>query len=327
MKKIIVKNEDSGQRIDKFLAREFFSCSRGEIIKNIKSGHILVNARKIKPGYFLKAGDEIILNVEFKKESLAANSGIKPDIVFQNPDFLIINKPAGLQVHPDSNEKKRTLVNGLIHKFPEIIDVHDDSPGSELRPGIVHRLDKDTSGIMVVARNNEALRELKKLFQERKIAKKYLALIYGHLKETRGEIKKALARSGNYRKQIIAGAKTRTKIRPAVTRYRVLKEIGSCTLMEVLPITGRTHQIRIHFASIRMPVVGDKLYCPKDLRKKMPALSLSRGNTEKSLLKRHLLHAQELKFVLFGEKYAFRAGLPEDFQTFLRSLDYGNKKR
>lgn len=311
MQKIIIDKNSAGERLDKFLSQEFFSLSRGAIAKKIKEGQVRVNNRAVKISYNLKENDVIEIDFEIKKEELVANPEIKLDILFQNPNFIALNKPAGIQVHPDANEKKNTLVNGLIARFSEIIPVHDETPGAEFRPGIVHRLDKDTSGVMLVAKNMETFQELKKLFQERKIVKKYVAVIFGKLKESRGEIRKPIARAGNYKKQTVAGAKTRTKIRPAVTKYKVLQEVGNYTLLEVFPKTGRMHQIRIHFASIRLPIVGDKLYVPKDLRKKMPKL------------KRHSLHAQRISFNLFGERYSFQAGLPLDFQDFLDGI---NKK-
>jgi len=294
----------SGQRIDLFLKEGVFFSSemtRGEIIRNIKNGNILVNEKKIKPSYILKIKDKIKINIPKKAKKLIANRNIFLKIIFKDKNIIVINKPAGLKVHPNAFEERNTLANGLVCKFPEIENVNDKSLGSELRPGIVHRLDKDTSGIMVVARNQKVFDELKNLFQARKVIKKYLTIVHGHLKNKNGVIEKALAKASNYKKQIIAGKKTRTKVRPAITEYNVIKEFNGFSLLEVKPKTGRTHQIRIHLASIGHPVIGDKIYSKKVYDKDIK-------------LGRQLLHAKELEFELFGEKYRFESELPKEFR-------------
>lgn len=308
MKKIIINKDDAGKRIDKFLAMEFFSMSRSEIAKNIKNSKALVNSGETKPSYILKENDIIEIDFAIEKEELVANPKIKLDIIFENPNFIVLNKPAGIQVHPSPNEKENTLANGLIVRYPEIANVHDDSTGAEFRPGIVHRLDKETSGLMLVVKNMETFEELKKMFQERKISKKYLAIIYGKIKGKKGEIRKPIARSTKYDKQVIAGSKTKTKIRPAITAYKVIREFGNCSLLEVFPKTGRMHQIRVHLASVGTPVVGDKIYWPKFLKRKFIPCA------------RHLLHAEQLKFELFGEKFSFQAKMPDDFNKFISGL-------
>ena len=187
--------------------------------------------------------------------------------------------------------------------------VVDDSVESSLRPGIVHRLDKDTSGVMVVARNQKAFRELKNLFKNRKVSKKYLALVYGKPEKQQGIIEKPIARAANYKKQVVAGRKTRTKIREAITEYKVIKKYSARALVEVFPQTGRMHQIRLHLASLGNPVVGDQIY----------------GKKIKKYFSNHpprqLLHAQKIKFELFGNKYSFQAKIPFDFQEYLKTLD------
>ncbi len=308
MKIIKVEQNNIGIRIDKFLAQEFFSLSRGEIIKNIKEGFILVNKEAVKPSYKLKENDEIESDISFKREELESNKEIKLNIIYNDDNIIVVNKPAGIQVHPDSNERKNTLANALLAKFPEIRNVHEDSLGSYFRPGIVHRLDKETSGVIVVARNQKSFDELKEMFQNRKIKKKYVAIVYGQLKDKKGIITKAIARAGNYKKQTVAGPKTRTKIRGAVTEYKQLKRFINYSLVEVHPLTGRMHQIRIHLFSIGHPVVGDKLYKIKSIK-------------PNSLAKRHLLHAEQLDFTLFGQKFSFFAPLPEDFNIFLKNID------
>lgn len=307
MKKIIIQKNNSGIRIDKFLKEEVFfndKITRGEIIRQIKIGNILLNGKKIKPSYILKIGDEVIINIPKKNTELVPNKNIKLEIIFQDKNFIIINKPAGMQVHPSNKNETDTLVNGLICKFPEIKTVGDDP---KIRPGIVHRLDKDTSGVMVIARNQEAFNKLKDKFKNREITKTYWALVYGKLENKSGIINKPIARAGNYKKQTIASAKTKTKIRPAVTEYKILKEFENYSLIEAIPKTGRMHQIRIHLASIGHPVIGDEKYILKNIS--------ANENTV-----RQMLHAKNIEFKLNGKKYKFEAELPADFSGLINSL-------
>ena len=315
VKKIIITKENSGQRIDKFLAVELFSYTRGEIIRMIKNGEIKVNGKNIKPSYALKERDKISVKRKTKSEKLIPNDNIEVKIIYKDENIIVVDKPAGIKVHPSSFEEDDTLVNFLIAKFPEIKNVSDGSPGSDLRSGIAHRLDKDTSGIMIVARNQKAFSELKRLFQERKIEKKYLALVFGKLKDKKGIIIKPIARAGNYKKQVIAGRKTKTKIREAVTEYKVIKEFDNYSLVEVVPKTGRMHQIRVHFFSLGNPIVGDKIY---KLKSKVQPFSSSRLILN---AKRQLLHSESIKFELKGNKYSFQSEIPDDFINFLRNLD------
>jgi 23S rRNA pseudouridine1911/1915/1917 synthase len=310
MEKIIIDENGVGERFDRFLKEGFFlngEITRGEIIREIKKGNILLNGKITKPSNLLKKTDEITIALKEKASQLLANPKAKFKIISQDKNIIVIDKPAGLSVHPTSFEDKTTLANGLLAKFPEIENINDGSAGSEFRPGIVHRLDKDTSGVMVVARNQKAFQALKKIFQERKADKKYLAIVAGHLPDKKGVIEKPLASSASHKKQIIAHRKTRTKIRPAVTEYVVLNEYERHSLVEVMPKTGRTHQIRIHLTSLGNPIVGDKIYKDKSV---VPEL----------LAKRQLLHAQSLAFELFGKKYQFAANPPKDFQDFLKYL-------
>ncbi len=307
MQKLITQKNNTGTRLDKFLVKEFFSYTRGEIIRNIKDGNVLVNNNKIKPSYILKENDTITINFKTVSEKLVPNKNINPEIIHQDKDIIVINKPAGLKVHPSFAKETDTLINGILSKFSEIENVSDSSSGSMLRPGIVHRLDQDTSGIIVVARNQKSFDELKKLFQTRKIIKKYLALVIGKIQNKKGTIKKPIAKSSSYKKQTIASRKTKTKIRKAVTEYEVIQEFADFSLVEASPKTGRTHQIRIHLFSLGNPVAGDKKYRLKKI-------------TKLALPARQLLHAQKIAFELFSKKYSFETKLPEDFQKFLKTL-------
>lgn len=226
-------------------------------------------------------------------------------IIYQDNDLIIIDKPAGLTVHPTKPEQTNTLVDQLISDYPEIKKVGDDP----LRPGIIHRLDKDTSGLIIIAKNNKSFQSLKKQFQERKVIKKYLALVYGKVKDDRGTVTKSISFSKkDYKKR---SALLDNKSKSAWTEYQVIQRFDDYTLLEVLPKTGRTHQIRIHLKSIGHPIVGDKQYKFKR-QKTITGLS------------RQFLHAQYLKFNMLDGKIAeFKSELPKDLETILLKLNHG----
>jgi 23S rRNA pseudouridine1911/1915/1917 synthase len=310
MEKIKIKNSEANQRIDKFLSKEFFSFTRGEIIREIKKNNISIDGKNIKPSYILKENDEIKIKFGKKSENLISNKNIKLEIIYNDENIIAIDKPAGIPVHPVNLDEVNTLANGLIYHFPEIKKVGDNS---KIRPGIVHRLDKNTSGVMVLARNKKAYEELKRKFKEREIEKKYLAIVYGKLNKKEGIVEKSIARSSNYKKQVIAGGKTKTKIRPAVTKYKVILEMENYSLVELEPKTGRMHQIRVHMKYIGHPILGDKVYKLKRVQTLMMA-------------KRQILHAQGIKFSLFGHEYNFFAEIPEDFKKVLDFLTKSGEK-
>ncbi len=230
------------------------------------------------------------------------------DIVYEDKDVVVLNKQAGISVHPSVNEPTGTLVDALIAKYPEIKNVGDDP----IRPGIVHRLDKDTSGLLVVAKNQKAFEFLKKEWQSGQVVKKYLTLVWGHPKE-KGEIISELARSPKdfRRRVVIRPEKQKDKKitgKLAITEYKVVKEYKDFSLVEIEPKTGRTHQIRVHMASIGHSVAGDKVYGGK-------------GKNPEGLA-RHFLHAFYLSFALpNGKKLALETDLPEDLRAFLTKLE------
>ncbi|MFA7319175.1 MAG: RluA family pseudouridine synthase [Parcubacteria group bacterium] len=303
MEKIIIFKKNAKQRIDKFLKEEIFlnmEMTRGEIIRQIKDGKILVNGKKIKPSYVLKENDEIAMDIAEKENRILPNEKVRFGIISQDENIIVVDKPAGLQVHPSARNEKDTLVNGLLDKFPEIEKV-GDAPA--IRPGIVHRLDLGTSGILVVARNQETFLSLKKKFKDREMKKKYWAVVHG-APEKNGVIDAPLARAANYKKQIVANGKTRTMIRAAVTEYEVLEKNDRFALLEVSPKTGRTHQIRVHLSSIGHPIVGDEKYAQKKF-------------TDNAGANRLMLHAKKLEFGLGTKKYRLEVPLPSDFRDFL----------
>jgi len=219
------------------------------------------------------------------------------NVIYQDKNILVIDKPAGLLVHPVKNEKN-TLTDWLIKNYPEIKNVGD----SPIRPGIVHRLDKDTSGLIVIAKNQKTFDFLKNQFKNREIEKKYLALVHGKLKEKTGIIAKSISRSKRG-KQTIAPLKN---TKSAITRYKVIKEFGNYTLLEAKPETGRTHQIRVHLSSIGHPIAGDEKY---------------KFKRQEKLLNRQFLHAKYLKFSLpDGSIKEFKSKLPKELNNILEKL-------
>ncbi len=227
------------------------------------------------------------------------------EIVYEDQDLIVINKPSGLIVHPaNQNDKSESVVSWLIEKYPDIGNVGEDPS----RPGIVHRLDKETSGLMLIAKNNDAFFYLKNLFQEHKIKKHYLALVYGRPKEPKGIIDAPLGKIGAKQTTQIIGTRT-LKERNAITEYKTLQNFKDFTLLEVMPKTGRTHQIRVHLKSIGVPIAGDKLYSPK---KRIT-------HSEPSRL---FLHAFKLEFLTPDQKsLVLEADLPEDLQKFVSALE------
>jgi len=244
-------------------------------------------------------------------------------IIFQNKDFIVVEKPAGLAVHSGIATDGKTLVDFLLERFPEIKNVGDALPrtcrgaaGARdpiTRPGIVHRLDKETSGVIIVARNQKTFKYLKNLFKNRKVEKKYLALVHGKFKDKEGKIEGEMGRSKrDFRKQaLVRGKITVRKERYSLTCYKVRKEFDNLSLLEVFPKTGRTHQIRVHLHAIGHPIVGDAKY---SFKKYLPR----RQASKKFPVPRMFLHASEISFIdQDGKHKTFRSNLPDIFQKFL----------
>jgi len=307
---VVHKGEDK-IRLDKFLKKKFPQFSRQSIERAIKRGDVLVNHRKIKPSYLLRENDLIFYHLKEKNASPVLKPialSPEPQILYENNNLLILNKPAGLVVHPTTNTlNKPSLAAWLIGKYPFLRLVGED----KLRPGIVHRLDKDTSGVLIVAKNNPTFFYLKDLFKKRKIHKKYLALVQGEMKKEKGTIERPLlhSRRGLFKRRVVypKDKEINKKGKPAITLYKVKKYYRGYTLLEVSPQTGRTHQIRVHLASIGYPIVGDRIYGKKN----KDALSLSRL----------FLHAQMISFFLpSGELLEVEAPLPKALTNFLKTL-------
>ena len=226
------------------------------------------------------------------------------NVIYKDENLLVLNKPSGIVVHPDKNHIEGALIQEIVKKYPEIKKVGDDSA----RPGVVHRLDKDTSGLLIIARNQDAFAYLKSLFQKREIKKTYIALVSGVVKNDAGVIDLPIGRSRKDSRKRIAGKGASGKLREAITEYKVVKRFENFTLLEARLITGRTHQIRAHFAAISRPVACDKIYGGKN-----PACPAG--------LARQFLHAWKLEFVSpSGAKMSFEADLPEDLEKILKEL-------
>jgi 23S rRNA pseudouridine1911/1915/1917 synthase len=312
----IVPPESAGKRLDQFLAAELSETSRARIQQLIQEQKVLVNDAAAKPSLRLRGGERITVAGPFQPPPLRAiPEEIPLDIVYEDDDLAVVNKPAGMMVHAGAGatedaRNRGTLVNALLHRFGQLSAV-----GDSLRPGIVHRLDKATSGLIVVAKNDEAHRRLAAQFAKRQVKKTYVALVHGWLKPDRGTISSSISRDRARRTRMT----TRTSGgREAITHYAVQKRIesqyGKFTLLEVRIDTGRTHQIRVHLASLHHPVVGDTLYgAPREISSKQgPAISLTRNFLHAAALQ--LLHPRT------GQLLSFSRPLPAELADFLTKL-------
>jgi len=293
----------SGERLDKFLVATFPEQSRSHWQKAIKDGHVLVNDKIVSPHYFLSAGEEVKIQTE--KIAPVTDKKILPEkfklkIISETDDYVVVDKPAGIIVHPTDQIFSGTLVNFLLAKYPELIKIGDDPT----RPGIVHRLDQPVSGLMVIARSPKMFDYLKKQFQDRDVKKIYQALVVGEVNQDEGLIDFPLARSTR-RLGKIAARPMNQEGRDAKTKFKVIKRYHGYTLLEVEILTGRTHQIRAHLASIGHPIIGDALYG---------------GANKKWKLDRIFLHSSYLRFNdLQGTFCEFKSNLPGDLKNFLKS--------
>ena len=299
-----IDENQANQRIDKFVTQQFTQYSRSFLQKLFKDKHVILNKNKsLKASYMLKTGDLITItfpSIDNEKTTKELPQNINIEIIEKNKNFLIINKPAGLVVHaPTKNYQDATLTDWIVGEHEEIAHV-----GLIDRPGIVHRLDKDTSGLMIIPRTTHAHATLTDMFKERKIKKTYLAIVVGHPEQS-GTIDYYIGRHPTVKNKMhhFSNTTKRESSKQALTHYEVVTYFKDYSLIKVKPVTGRTHQIRVHFAALGFPLLADSVYGQKS-----------------KLLKRHALHASELSFELDGTSYNFNSPMPEDLKKIIDTL-------
>ena len=283
-------------RLDQYLAGQDTGLTRSRLQRLIADGQVLVNDGPAKPSHKVREGDRVTLSVPPPRPSGLVAQDIPVTVVYQDQDLVVIDKPAGLAVHPGPGHPDRTLVNALLAMCPDIQGI-----GGAIRPGIVHRLDKDTSGLMVVAKTHPAHQALSEELKARRVTKGYLALATGSVRREEGQIDAPIARDPHQRKRmavVVGGRESRTS-------YRVIERVGNQTLLELKPESGRTHQIRVHLAYIGHPIFGDAVYGRRD-----------------QVLQRHFLHANYLAFKhpIDGGLAEFRSPLPDELASVLDRL-------
>jgi len=310
LREFVAKENEARQRLDQTLAARLSELSRTRIQELIEAGLVLVNSRTAKGSHRLRTGERIQIQIQPRPPLRAEAESIPLAILYEDADVIAVDKPAGMTVHAGAGATRGTLVNALLGRGQSL-----SQGGDALRPGIVHRLDKDTSGIILVAKNDAAHAKLSEAFRQRKIKKTYIALVQGLLKEDRGTIDLAIARDPKHRTRMTARRSiVLGNAREARTDWRVLTRVDATSLLEVQLHTGRTHQIRVHFSAVRHPVVGDTLYgAPTQLRI---------GKIALPPLHRNFLHAAKLGFAQphTGAWIDLRAPLPQDLRTFLQQL-------
>ena len=317
---IAASTEEKGKRLDQFLATRMENVSRARVQELISQGMVLVDGTEAKASLKLRGGEQIkILGAAERAPLRAIPEDIPLDIRYEDDDLAIINKPAGMMVHAGAGatedaRNRGTLVNALLHHLGSLSGV-----GGELRPGIVHRLDKETSGLIVVAKKDDVHRKLSAQFAAREVKKKYVALVHGWVKKDSGTLAQSISRDRVRRTRMttrLEGGRT------AVTHYRVVRRLdtkfGKFTLLDIKIDTGRTHQIRVHVAAMGHPVVGDTMYgAPRQARGKNAVIGLGRN----------FLHAAELEFrhPRTGETIALKSDLPEELWDFLVKVEVGSQ--
>lgn len=290
-----------GDRVDRYLALHLPEYSRSRLQALIKDGAVLVNQEVVKKtGRIIEPGNITEVTLPDAVSTELIPEAIDLDVIFENSDVAVINKPAGMVVHPAAGHDSGTLVHAALSRFTDLKGI-----GGEIRPGVVHRLDKDTSGLIMIAKNDKSLRWLQDQFKSRHVEKIYIALVDGKPPTATGRVEAAIARDPSHRKKmaVVSDAKGRA----SVTEYRTLESFLNHTLIEAHPLTGRTHQIRLHMAFLKCPITGDTVY----------------GRNHPSLeLNRHFLHAARLRITLPGETSPrlFEAPLPPELTEILKSI-------
>lgn len=303
---LFVSRESEAQRLDTFISSRS-SLTRSHIQRLLRQGLITVDARVEKASYRVKEGDSIEITEPEIEEGVLLPEDIPLNIVYEDSSLVVVNKPPGLVTHPAAGNRTGTLMNALAARHGKLASI-----GAPLRPGVVHRLDKDTSGLIIIAKTNAAYYSLIRQFRDREVEKHYLALLHGTIRSQCGEIEAAIGRSESDRKKMSTRVK---RGKEALTHYEVLKWFSSATLVKVRILTGRTHQIRVHFAAIGHPVLGDKTYGRKiDARVK---------GKKKIVFPRQMLHAYSLKLKHPQDErlMEFLAPMPDDMEKVIREFE------
>ncbi|MBN1828393.1 MAG: RluA family pseudouridine synthase [Deltaproteobacteria bacterium] len=304
--------KETGERVDVFLSGKLGGTARSQVKRAAEEGRVFVHDRSVKPARQLKAGDVVAIILEPPREDRCQPESLPLDVLYEDTAIIVVNKPPGMVVHPAAGNYRGTLVNALLFHCKDLSGV-----GGVLRPGIVHRLDKDTSGLIVAAKTDESHRLLAKQFEERRVVKKYSALVIGNVKQPEGVIDSSIGRHPRSRKMMSAGG---VRGRSAVTHWTLVEDLTWAALLSVRIMTGRTHQIRVHLNSIGCPVVGDALYGNagrriRDIRAQEPRRILM-------AIKRQALHAGFLSFrhPSSGDAMEFHAELPRDMAEIIACL-------
>lgn len=302
---LTVKAENAGVRIDKFISENTDGITRSGVAKLIEDGNVTVDGKEISKNYKCKENDEITVFIPDAKPLEAKAENIPLDIVYEDSDLLIVNKPKGMVVHPAAGNYDGTLVNALLYHC----DGSLSGINGVIRPGIVHRIDKDTSGLLIVAKNDFAHIHLAEQIKDHSFHRAYQAVVYGNIREDSGTVNQPIGRNPNDRKKM---AVTLKNSKNATTHYEVINRFGDFTHIRCVLETGRTHQIRVHMAYIGHPLAGDAVYGPKKVIKRLEG---------------QCLHAGEIGFVhpRTGQYMEFKSDLPDYFKTFLARLD-GSRK-
>ncbi|MDW7710314.1 MAG: RluA family pseudouridine synthase [Deferrisomatales bacterium] len=302
--------EPAAGRLDRYLAGSGLPLTRSRIQKLMDEGRVTVNGLPARANLRLKGGERLRVEIPAPAEAAARPEALPLDVLYEDPRLVVVAKPAGLVVHPAPGHPSGTLVNALLHRCEDLSGI-----GGVLRPGIVHRLDKDTSGLLVVAKDDDAHRNLQAQFQGRTVLKVYLAVVLGHL-EGEGAVTRPVGRHPTDRKKMAVDA---PRARPAVTRWRALQHLSGATLVEARIETGRTHQIRVHLASLGHPVVGDPVYGGARRARGMADAAVRR---RLALETGQALHAWKLAFRHPGtaEPMTFEAPVPDGLARLIRDL-------
>jgi len=297
MNELLIIIKENGPRIDKALTEYLPDYTRSQIQLWLKEGVVFLNGQPLKANYKVKAGDEIVIKIPEPETLDLVPENLALEIVYEDEDVAVVNKPQGMVVHPSAGHSHGTLVNGLLFQLNNLSTIND-----VVRPGIVHRIDKDTSGLLMVAKNNAAHESLAAQLKDKTSLRKYIALVHGDIAHEKGTIEAPIGRSKVNRKM----QAVREDGKPAITHFTVLERFGDFTLVELQLETGRTHQIRVHMQYIGFPLAGDPTYCPKKTLK---------GNGQ-------FLHAKLLGFThpRTHEKMVFEAPLPAVFEKTLANL-------